>query len=58
MSNIRLVTLDLDGTLLGPDHTVSAANRAAVRACLQRDIRVLLASGRSYHSMRPHGLAL
>lgn len=58
MSTIRLISIDLDGTLLGPDHTVSAANYAAVRACVERGVRVLLASGRSFRSMRPHGMAL
>jgi Cof subfamily protein (haloacid dehalogenase superfamily) len=55
---IRLVALDLDGTLLGPDHTVSAANRAAVRDCMQAGVEVVLASGRSFDSMRPYGEAL
>lgn len=58
MSQIRLVALDLDGTLLGPDHRVSAANRAAVSACLRAGVTVVLASGRSYDSMRPYGRAL
>lgn len=57
-SHVRLVALDLDGTLLGPDHKVSPANRAAVDACLQAGVRVVLASGRSYDSMRPFGQAL
>ena len=26
----KMIALDLDGTLLGPDHTVSAENRAAI----------------------------
>lgn len=53
-----MVALDLDGTLLGPDHTVSAANRAAVHDCLEAGITVVLASGRSFDSMRPYGEAL
>lgn len=58
MSRIKLVAIDLDGTLLGPDHTVSAANRAAVADCLRAGVRVLLASGRSYDSMRPYAQEL
>ena len=53
-----LLALDIDGTLLGPDHAVSAANRAAIRDCGQAGIHVVLASGRSFASMRPYGQAL
>lgn len=43
---IRLVALDLDGTLLGPDLTASAANRWAVGAAQSRGVVVTLATGR------------
>jgi hypothetical protein len=44
--NIRLVALDLDGTLLGADLTVSAANRRAIGIAMRRGVVVTLATGR------------
>lgn len=46
--DIRLIALDLDGTLMGPDHvTVSAANRAALRAAHDKGVAVAAATGRT-----------
>ena len=46
MSPIDLIALDLDGTLLAPDETVSLANRAAIARALGAGIRVVLVTGR------------
>jgi hypothetical protein len=43
---IDLIALDLDGTLLAPDETISPRNRAAVKAALAAGIRVVLVTGR------------
>jgi HAD superfamily hydrolase (TIGR01484 family) len=43
---IDLIALDLDGTLLLPDESVSAANRAAIARALGAGIRVVLVTGR------------
>ena len=43
---IDLIALDLDGTLLNPDESISAANRAAIKRALQSGIRVVLVTGR------------
>jgi Cof subfamily protein (haloacid dehalogenase superfamily) len=43
---IELIALDLDGTLLSPDETVSARNRSAIAAALADGIRVVLVTGR------------
>jgi Cof subfamily protein (haloacid dehalogenase superfamily) len=43
---IQLIALDLDGTLLDSSETISPANRAAIKACLQRDLHVVLITGR------------
>ena len=43
---IDLIALDLDGTLLRPDETVSDRNRAAIRQALERGIRIVLVTGR------------
>jgi len=50
-SIFRLAAVDLDGTLLGPDKQISAANAAAVDALRARGLHVVLASGRRHESM-------
>jgi hypothetical protein len=54
----RLIALDLDGTLLDPQHRISPANAAAVAACMGRGAHVLIATGRMYASVRPYVHAL
>jgi Cof subfamily protein (haloacid dehalogenase superfamily) len=46
--NIRALALDLDGTLLGADDTVSPRNRAAVEAAAAAGWHVILATARWY----------
>jgi Cof subfamily protein (haloacid dehalogenase superfamily) len=43
---IDLIALDLDGTLLAADESVSAGNRAAISRALKSGIRVVLVTGR------------
>jgi len=50
----KLIALDMDGTLLGPDHQISPANRAAIEAAKARGIKVVLASGRPLEGLAPH----
>jgi len=46
---IRLIAMDMDGTLLEEDHiTVSPRNIAAIRAAHDRGVKIALASGRSW----------
>jgi hydroxymethylpyrimidine pyrophosphatase-like HAD family hydrolase len=40
----RLAFIDLDGTLLGPDKTVSAANRAALDRLRAANVQIVIAS--------------
>jgi hypothetical protein len=47
---IRLVALDLDGTLLGPDLTITPRVRRAVEAVIARGVPVVIATGRMYRS--------
>src|SRR5450755_1970121 len=47
----RLAAIDIDGTLLGPDLQISAANIAAVAKLQAHGIRVVLASGRGHKNM-------
>lgn len=50
--SIKLIALDLDGTILFEDMTISARVRRALAAAQGRGIHVTLASGRGYTSMR------
>jgi len=47
----RLAAIDLDDTLLGPDKQISAANAAAVSTLRDREVRIILASGRRHENM-------
>lgn len=46
----RLCAIDLDDTLLGPDHQISPRNAHAVHAVMALDATVVLASGRMHES--------
>lgn len=50
---IRLVGIDLDGTLLRPDHSVSARTRRALEAFQDAGHRVVVITGRSRFSALP-----
>jgi len=50
---IRLLAIDLDGTLLGPDRRISVANKVAIDRARAAGITVMLASGRIQPSMQP-----
>jgi Cof subfamily protein (haloacid dehalogenase superfamily) len=43
---IDLIALDLDGTLLAPDETISVRNRTAIKEALSSGVRVVLVTGR------------
>ncbi len=50
--HIRLVALDLDDTLLRSDLTISGRNLEAIGSAIGCGIRIVLASGRTYASMK------
>lgn len=50
---IRLVALDLDGTLMGEDNQISSRVRQTIAAVQQRGILVTLATGRMFSSTLP-----
>ncbi len=47
---IRLIALDIDGTLIGEDLTIGPRTRAAIRGALDRDVAVSLMTGRMVSS--------
>src|SRR3954471_8624334 len=55
---IRLIALDLDGTLLDSRGQLSAGNRAALTAARERGVRVALVTGRRFRDARPLALEL
>ncbi len=51
--NYRLCAIDLDDTLLGPDHKLSHRNAAAIHAVVEQGVIVLIASGRMFAATMP-----
>jgi len=49
-SPIRLLAVDLDGTLLNSRSEVSSANRQALLAAVERGVQVVVVTGRRFHS--------
>lgn len=49
---VRLLALDIDGTLLRSDKTISPRTRAAVDGARERGVRVVLVTGRRHPSAR------
>lgn len=46
--NIKLISLDLDGTLMSPDHlTVSEENKKALRLAHEKGIKIAISTGRT-----------
>ncbi|PYS76010.1 MAG: Cof-type HAD-IIB family hydrolase, partial [Acidobacteria bacterium] len=55
---IRLVALDLDGTLLDSRGELTARNRAAIGAARAAGVSVALVTGRRFRDARPLALEL
>jgi Cof subfamily protein (haloacid dehalogenase superfamily) len=50
---IRLIAVDLDGTLLNSHQEISQPNREALRAVCARGVQLLITTGRRFHSALP-----
>ena len=50
---IKLLALDLDGTLLNPGGKISAENKAAIRKAEDAGVLVTIATGRRFRDARP-----
>ena len=50
---IRLIAIDVDGTLLDSRGALPRRNRRAVRRAVDAGLQVVLATGRTYHHARP-----
>ena len=51
--SIRLIAVDIDGTLLDSRGNLPARNRRAVRRALDAGVHVVLATGRAFHHAAP-----
>ncbi|AXF77702.1 sugar-phosphatase [Erwinia tracheiphila] len=45
---IKLIAIDMDGTLLNPQHEVTAGVKEAIRAALDKGVSIVLATGRPF----------
>lgn len=50
----KLVAIDMDGTLLQKDHTISARTKKAIQKARQQDVKIVLASGRPLEGMQAY----
>lgn len=57
-SPIRLIAIDIDGTLLDGRGALPPRNRRAVHRAIEQGIRVVLVTGRAFHHARPVAEAL
>lgn len=55
---IKLLALDLDGTLLDSRGAIPDANKEAIRAAEEKGVLVTIATGRRFRDARPVGLGL
>ncbi len=53
MTQVKLLALDLDGTLTNSDKVVTPRTRAALQQAAQRGVRIVLASGRPTVGVQP-----
>lgn len=51
MAEIKLIALDLDGTLLTSEKKISARNLAALKAAQEQGIKIVLTTGRPLKAM-------
>jgi len=55
---LRLAAIDLDGTLLGPERTISQANLRAIKSLQDIGVEIVVATGRHYESMKPYAVLI
>ncbi|MTL48850.1 HAD-IIB family hydrolase, partial [Turicibacter sanguinis] len=49
---IKLICIDMDGTLLMDDHQVSEVDQAAIKAAVKQGVHVAITTGRVYNCAR------
>ena len=58
MTGVRLLALDLDGTLMCPDFLIRPRVRAAISGAIDLGVTVTIATGRMYRSAVPYATSL
>jgi 5-amino-6-(5-phospho-D-ribitylamino)uracil phosphatase len=58
MSEIKLIALDMDGTLLTKEHQVSDCTKEAIAKALAKGVHVVLSTGRSLSTCYPYAQEL
>lgn len=58
MTDIRLLAIDLDDTLVREDNTISDYTRSILKKVQAKGIHIVIATGRMYQTARPVGLAM
>src|SRR5690606_2977491 len=53
MPDIKLIALDMDGTLLTNDHQVDVRTKAAIQKAMDKGVHVVLSTGRSFGTCYP-----
>jgi len=51
---VKLIALDMDGTLLTPNHDISGRTREAIQKAMDRGVQVVIATGRAFYEA--HGI--
>jgi 5-amino-6-(5-phospho-D-ribitylamino)uracil phosphatase len=51
---IKLIALDMDGTLLNDNHEITEGNRKAIKEAKDKGIHVVLSTGRSFQNCSTH----
>jgi hypothetical protein len=57
-TKIRLIALDLDGTLIGPDLIISPRVRASIKAARERGVEITIVTGRMFAAAKPFAQTL
>lgn len=55
---IKLIALDMDGTLLNRRQEISEENRKAIATAMERGVKVVICTGRHLHSTKPYADSL
>lgn len=51
--NIKLIAIDIDGTLVDSHHQISDENKKAIQAAHKKGVKIILTSGRPYFGISP-----
>ncbi|GAA5417594.1 5-amino-6-(5-phospho-D-ribitylamino)uracil phosphatase YcsE [Paraliobacillus ryukyuensis] len=56
--DIRLIALDMDGTVLHTDHTISKENERAIKQAIAQGVEVVFATGRHFSTCKAYAASL